>query len=327
MDQMQALQVADRDQPARLVTLPLPSPHTGEIVIRSRYSSVNYKDALAVTGRGRILKTFPMVPGIDVAGEVLASEDERFAVGDQVLVTGRGLGERFDGGYAEQVLLPANSVVSCPESLGLRGAMMYGTAGFTAALAIHRMSENHQHPDDGPIAITGATGGVGSIAIMMLAGLGYQVVAITGKPQEAAYLCELGAAEVIDYHDLKMGKRPLESVRWAGAVDTVGGEMLAWLTRTVQRDGNIACIGLAAGHELHTTVMPFILRGVSLLGISSVDCGMTLRRELWRRMAGKLKPAGLERIVSGEIGLADIPAYCEKMLEGEITGRCLVRFD
>jgi len=325
MKKIHALRV-HQDQGAQRETF---APHVhkdGEVVIRSHYSSVNYKDALAVTGQGKILKELPMTPGIDVAGEIILSKDDRFNLGDTVLVTGYGLGERFDGGYAEQVTVPADFVVPCPDSLTPREAMIIGTAGFTAALALQRMEENHQSPADGPIVVTGASGGVGSMAINILAGCGYEVTAISGKPAMLDDLKALGATEVIDREQFDPGKRPLEQARWAGAVDNVGGEALAGLTRMVKPRGNIASIGLAGGHELHTTVMPFILRGINLLGINSVDCPMPLRRQLWDRLSNDLKPRALDKILSSELSLQDIPSYCERMMQGNTSGRALVTY-
>ncbi len=313
-----------QDQGIQQETLAPPAPKDGEVVICSHYSSVNYKDALAVTGQGKILKELPMTPGIDVAGEIVLSKDDRFDVGDAVLVTGYGLGERFDGGYAEQVIVPADFVVPCPDNLTPREAMIIGTAGFTAALALHRMEENHQSPADGPIVVTGASGGVGSMAINILAGCGYEVIAISGKPAMLDDLKALGATEVLDREQFDPGKRPLEQARWAGAIDNVGGEALAGLTRMIKPRGNIASIGLAGGHELHTTVMPFILRGINLLGINSVACPMPLRRQLWDRLSNDLKPSALDKILSSELSLQDIPGYCEKMMQGNTSGRALV---
>ena len=297
----------------------------GEVVIRAAYSSINFKDALAATGKGRILRRFPLVGGIDVSGVVDASSDERFAVGDEVLVTGCGLSEQRDGGFAEYVRVPADITVPLPVGLTLYEAMALGTAGFTAGLALLRMEENGQRPDMGPILVSGASGGVGSLAIDVFAGRGYRVTAVSGKKDARKYLKTLGASQVIAPRDLEMGKRPLEKARWGGAVDTVGGEMLAWLTRTVEPWGNIASIGLAGGSELETTVMPFILRGVSLLGVSSANCPYELRRRTWERLAGELHPGHLDTIVTDLVTLEQMPAIFERMLEGGLTGRTVVR--
>ncbi len=302
-----------------------PEPGPGEVVIAGHYSAVNYKDALAVTGRARILRRLPLTPGIDVAGEVLASADPRWRPGDAVLVTGCGLGERIDGGYAAWVRVPGECVVALPAGLTPRQAMLLGTAGFTAALAIQRLEENHQRPALGPMVVTGATGGVGSLAVQMLAGLGFDVVAVTGKADRADWLRGLGAAEILLRQDVDFGEKPLETARWGGAIDMLGDDWLAWLTRTVRPHGNIAAVGLAAGYLLETTVMPFILRGISLLGINSVDVPAERRRAIWQRLAGPLRPPRLDDIAAGEITLDEVPAWCERMLTGQSHGRMLVR--
>jgi acrylyl-CoA reductase (NADPH) len=296
----------------------------GDVVIRAHYSSVNYKDALAATGRGRIMKRFPLVAGIDVAGVVESSTSARFHAGDPVLVTGCGLGEQHDGGFAEFVRVPAEWVVPLPAGLSLFDAMALGTAGFTAALAIDRMEQNGQHPEQGPILVSGATGGVGSVAIDLLRGRGYPVTALTGKPDAAPYLEMLGAGRVLDRQAVVATDRPLLSAEWGGAVDNVGGGVLAWLLQTVGPWGNIASIGMAGGSELHTTVMPMILRGVSMLGITSANCPMERRMRLWGRLATDLRPAHLTEIVTEVIRLEDLPRSFEALLAGNHTGRFVV---
>lgn len=296
----------------------------GSVLIEAHYSSVNYKDALAATGRGRILRRFPLVAGIDVAGVVCQSEDGRYAVGDRVLVTGCGLGESQDGGFAEYVRVPGEWVVPLPAGLTLRDAMALGTAGFTAALAIERLEQNGLTPDQGPVLVTGASGGVGSIAVDLLAGAGYEVVALSRKPDTPGFLRALGAATVIPPPEQAGDPRPLESARWAGAIDNVGGDLLAWLHRTVQPWGSIASIGLAGGTRLQTTVLPFILRGVSILGITSANCPLPLRLRIWNRLTGDLPPRHLDRVVAGEVGLAELGAVFEAVLSGEHRGRYLV---
>ncbi|HET6725993.1 MAG TPA: oxidoreductase [Gammaproteobacteria bacterium] len=297
----------------------------GEVVIRARYSSVNYKDALAATGAGKILRKSPLVGGIDVAGEVISSDDERFKAGDAVLVTGCGIGEAHDGGYSEIVRVKADWVVPIPTNLEARSAMSLGTAGFTAALAIHKMEANGQQPDQGPIIVTGATGGVGSFAIDMLAGLGYEVVALTGKAEEIDYLKQLGAKDILLRQDTDYGKRPMEKARWAGAVDNVGGEALTWLTRTVGWWGNIASIGNAASPDLHTTVFPFILRGINLLGVNSMATPMPLRRAVWDRLGSDLKPRHLAAIARNEVPFKDLPSVFQPMIDNQTKGRTIVR--
>jgi acrylyl-CoA reductase (NADPH) len=297
----------------------------GNVVVRVLWSSVNYKDALAVTGKGRILKGYPKVPGIDLAGVVESSGSAHFHKGDAVLVTGCNIGEALDGGYAEYAQLPAEILVKLPDGLTLREAMAIGTAGFTAALALKRMLENHQAPAMGPIAVTGPTGGVGSVAIDLFKRAGFTVHAITGKAGIAdRYLQMLGADQVVARQSLQMGTKPLETALWGGAVDNLGGDTLAWLTRTVRPWGNIASIGLAQGHELHTTVMPFILRGASVLGIHSVECPRPWREELWLKLAGEWKPRHLDQLVTRELKLDEVPAYCDEVVAGKITGRAVV---
>jgi NADPH2:quinone reductase len=310
---------------ASVETLRLEDLSPGSVLIRAHYSSVNYKDALAVTGKGKILRRFPLVGGIDVSGVVESSDDPRFHIGDLVLVTGYGLSQDHDGGYADYVRVPGDWVVPVPEGLSVSDAMALGTAGFTAALAIQRMEDNGQRPDQGPIVVTGATGGVGMLAIDLLAGRGYEVVAVTGKREAAKDLEALGARQVLFRQELAMGQQPLEKTQWGGAIDNVGGDLLAWLTRTVSLWGNIASIGLAGGSELHMTVMPFILRGVSLLGISSANCPMPLRRRIWQRLATDLRPRHLARIVTATVALDDVPAVSEKILAGRHRGRTVVK--
>jgi NADPH2:quinone reductase len=294
-------------------------------VIRVSHSDINYKDALAATGAGKILRRYPLVGGIDLAGVVEASSDARYRAGAAVLVTGCGLSETHDGGYAQFARVPGDWVIPMPEGLDAFTAMALGTAGFTAALAIHRMEQNGQSPSGGPIAVTGASGGVGSIAVDMLAARGYRVVAVSGKAAAAGYLKELGAAEVLTRQDLELGSRPLENARFAGAVDNVGGEVLAWLTRTVDFWGNIASIGMAGSAELKTTVMPFILRGVSLLGINSSATRREMRLAVWKRIATDLRPRHLERIVTRTIAFDELPGAFAAYLEGAVTGRTVVR--
>jgi NADPH2:quinone reductase len=311
---------------ARFDAVNLDQIGTGNVVIRAAYSTINYKDALAATGAGRIMKRFPLVGGIDVAGTVHTSGDDRFRAGDPVLVAGCGLGEEHDGGFSEFVKVKGDWIVPLPAGLSLRDAMAIGTAGFTAAMAIQRMEDNGQTPDNGPVLVTGATGGVGGMATSMLAGLGYHVAALTITGQED-YLTSIGAAEVVDGTELVMGERPLEKSLWAGAIDAVGGKTLAWITRTVQPLGNIASIGLAGGHELITTVMPFILRGVNLLGINSTYCPAPFREMVWSRLGTDLKPAGLDTIASRTALFGDIPDLFKDYVEGRITGRTVVEID
>ena len=311
---------------ARLETVTLDELTPGEVVIRVAYSCLNYKDALAVTGKGAIARGLPRTAGIDLSGVVETSSDPAYRPGDRVLATGAHLGESLDGGLAERARLPATALVPLPAGLSLFEAMALGTAGFTAALAMRRLLENHQVPERGPIAVTGATGGVGGIALGLLKRLGFSTAAITGKPEAAAYLRELGADQVLARASLTGTGKPLETAVWGGAVDNLGGETLAYLTRTVKHWGNIACIGLAQSPALNTTVMPLILRGVSLLGIHSVEVPAAWRREVWEKLAGEWKPPAIERLlVRAVIGLEEVPRACEALMAGEARGRFVVR--
>jgi acrylyl-CoA reductase (NADPH) len=308
----------------RLVQAALSGIGAGEVVIRAAWSSVNYKDALAATGAGKIIRKFPMVGGIDVSGRVESSGDPRFKAGDEVLVTGYDLGVAHDGGFAEYVRVPADWVVPVPSGLSTFDVMAIGTAGFTAALSIADMERNGLTPAAGPVVVTGATGGVGGVAIQCLAAAGYTVTALTGKDSEHDYLRELGASDVLSRNGLQMGTRPLEKTMWAGAVDAVGGDILAWLTRTMMYGGCIASSGLTAGTELRTTVLPFILRSVKLLGIDSAMCAMTARLDVWRRLATDLKPRHL-KAVAHEIALEELPHAFATLLAGSARGRFVVR--
>jgi NADPH2:quinone reductase len=310
---------------ARFDEVTLDDLTAGEVVVTVRYSDINYKDALAATGAGKILRRYPLVGGIDLAGEVLSSTDARVRAGDKVLVTGCDLSETQDGGYAEYARVRGESVIRIPAGLDEFQAMAVGTAGFTAALAVHRMEHNGQSPDRGPIVVTGASGGVGSLAIDMLAGRGYEVIAVSGKAQADGYLTSLGASRILRRQEIDPGTRPLEAARFGGAIDNVGGDLLAWLTRTVSYGGNIASIGLAGSAELKTTVMPFILRGVNLLGINSVATPRDLRVAVWQRIATDLKPRHLDKIVSRTIAFAELPGAFEPYLKAAVIGRTVVR--
>lgn len=297
----------------------------GEVVIKTAFSSVNYKDALAGTGQGKILRQFPLVGGIDAAGHVVASTDSRFKEGDAVLCTGCGLSETRDGGYSEYARLESAWAIPLPPGLSLEEAMILGTAGFTAGLALLRMEMNGQTPDMGAIVVTGATGGVGMLAIDILTRAGYEVHAITGKFEQLDFLTSLGAKQIVSRHELQLGKRPLENALWAGAIDNVGDEMLAGLTRVIKPYGNIASCGLAGGAALATTVMPFIIRGVSLLGVASAGTARRQREQVWEKLAGDWKPANLPRIKTRELGLDELAGHFPGMLAGGSFGRTLVR--
>lgn len=297
----------------------------GEVVVKTAYSSVNYKDALAGTGEGKILRRFPLVGGIDVAGHVVASTDKRFKEGDAVLVTGCGLSETRDGGYSEYACVQAQWAIPLPDGLGLRESMILGTAGFTAALALLRMCENRQVPALGPLAVTGATGGVGSLAVDIFSRAGFEVHAISGKPEHTDYLKAIGASQVLG-RDALATTRPMESTRFGGGLDNVGGPMLTSLLAQTVAYGNVASAGLAASHELHATVMPFIIRGVSLLGVASAGTARDIREQVWQRLAGDWKPRHLDRICTHEVTLDALPGVFARMLAGGSLGRTLVTF-
>jgi len=309
----------------RVVDAALEELSAGEVVFKAAYSSVNYKDALAGTGTGgRIIRKYPLIGGIDAAGVVVSSSDPRFKPGDEVICTSYDLGVAHDGGYAQMCRVPAEWVVPLPPGLTPFEAMAIGTAGYTAGLAMELLELNGMVPDQGKVLVNGATGGVATLAIDMLAGRGYTVVALTGKDGEHDFLKRIGAAEILSRHKLEMGTRPLEKPLWAAAFDSVGGEGLAWLTRTMQQGGLIASFGNAAGIELKTTVLPFILRGVRLIGVDSAYTPMALRRKVWGRLGTDLRPRHLDEIAH-TIGLADLPGQFAKMLKGETRGRAVVR--
>lgn len=299
----------------------------GELLIKVAYSSVNYKDALAGSGTGRILRSFPLNGGIDVAGRVVASTDPAFAEGDAVLCTGSGLSETRDGGYGEYARLEARWTIPLPDGLSLRESMILGTAGFTAALALLRMQDNRQHPSLGPVAVTGASGGVGQLAIDIFSRAGYDVHAISGKTEHFDFLRKLGATACIDRHELAFSGKPMDSARFGGALDNVGGSMLAGLLPLIQPYGNVALCGNAGGVAFDSTVMPFIIRGASLLGIASAGTARDLRDHIWQQLASEWKPAHLQEITTCEIGLDELPGVFPRMLAGDSFGRTLVHVD
>lgn len=296
----------------------------GEVLIRVQFSGVNYKDALAATGRGHILKRFPLNAGIDLAGVVEKSTDHRFQAGDKVIVNGCGLGESHDGGLAGMARVPADWVIPLPSGLSLKETMILGTAGFTAALAIHRMMQNGQTREKGPIVITGASGGVGSIAINILSSLGFETVALSGRSVYFDYLTALGATQVCHADSLSLGSKPLEKSRFGGVIDNVGGQLLSKLLAHTHLWGNVASIGLADSPQLDSTVFPFILRGVSLLGISSTNCPMPLRREIWQQLGAKFKPVNLELIHTEEVKLSEVSSTFSDLLDRKKHGRIVV---
>ncbi len=327
MEKFRAFKLTEADKKVRaeFVDMTLEELDAGDVTVRVAYSDVNYKDALAATGKGRILRRASCIGGIDFSGTVVSSSDARFAKGDAVAGVGFDLGVAHHGGYAEYARVPGNWLVKLPQGMSLWDAMAYGTAGFTAGIAIVRMEQNGLKPGNGPVIVSGATGGVGCIAVAALSNLGYRVVALTGKANEAAWLKGIGAAEIKLRTELDLAKiRPLDKATWAGAVDNLGGDVLAWMASTMQFNGVIASIGLAASASLNTTVMPFILRGVSLLGINSTDAPSDeLRREVWRRLGGDLRPPKL-REMAETIPFEKLPTVFDRFINAQVRGRVVV---
>lgn len=305
-------------------TLEIQDLSEGDVVIRGEWSGINFKDALAATGKGKILRKFPLTGGIDVAGEVVSSDCERFKPGDKVLVTGCNLSEKRDGGYSQYSRLDSRHVIPLPAGLTTREAMAIGTAGFTAAISLYRMEALGQTPEAGPIVVTGASGGVGSFAIDILSAAGYEVHAITGKPEQFDYLEELGASQCISRHKLNWGEQPLESIRWAGCIDNVGGDTLAGISRVIDLWGNIAVCGMVGGIGFNATNLPMILRGVSLIGISSNNTPYALREILWQRLGEQWRPRHLDAIVRNEVALDDIGDAFAALIDGSTQGRTVV---
>ena len=327
MEKFKAFRLTEADKAVRaqFVDCSLDELDPGEVVVRVAYSDVNYKDALAATGKGRILRRPSCIGGIDFSGTVVSSSDARFKKGDAVLSTGFDLGVAHDGGYSQYARVPADWLTKLPQGMSLWDAMAFGTAGFTAGIGIVRMEQNGLKPANGPVVVSGATGGVGSIAIAALARLGYRVTALTGKPGEAEWLKNLGAQEILLRSGLNLTKiRPLDKATWAGAVDNLGGEILAWMASTMQVNGVIASIGLAASPNLNTTVMPFILRGASLLGINSTDSpSPELRREVWRRLASDMRPPLLKEMCR-TIPFRELPQVFGDFIDSKINRRVVV---
>lgn len=308
----------------RIVDVPVADIGHGEVVFKTAYSSVNFKDALAATGVGKVIRKFPLIGGIDAAGTVMSSSDARFKPGDEVICTSYDMGVAHDGGYAEVCRVPADWVVPLPPGLTLLDAMALGTAGYTAGLAMELLELNGLAPNNGKVLVNGATGGVASLVIDMLAAKSYSITAVTGKAAEHDFLRSLGVAEILNRATIDFGSRPLEKPLWAAAFDSVGGDQLAWLTRTLQPQGLIASFGNAGGIDLKTTVLPFILRGVRLIGVDSAATPMPLRRRVWGRLASDLKPRHLGAITQ-VISLTDLPEYFGRMLQGGTRGRAVLR--
>ena len=298
---------------------------SGEVVIKTAYSSVNFKDALAATGAGKIIRRFPCIGGIDLSGTVVESSSSEFAVGDEVIATSYDIGVAHHGGYAEYARIPAEWVVPMPKGLDLFSSMALGTAGFTAGLAVERMEHDGLAPSAGPVVVNGATGGVGGIAVDILSGLGYSVTAMTGKSDQEDYLKNLGASEILLRDSIDLEKiKPLARETWAGAVDNLGGDILSWIASGMKVGGAIASIGLASSFKFNTTVMPFILRGVSLLGIDSVNAKSPVRRKVWERLGSDMKPAHLSDIVQ-TVEFDELPSVFPKLMQSAMRGRVVVK--
>ena len=309
---------------AGIESLTLDDLSPGEVIIKVEYSSVNYKDALAGSGQGKILRKSPLNGGIDLAGVVVSSDSEKINIGQLVIVNGSGLSEVHDGGYSQYARVPADWVVPLPKRLTTKSSMIIGTAGFTAALAIQRLQDNHQTPDHGPILVTGATGGVGSFAVQLLSQLGFEVIAMTRKQDQHEYLTSLGANEIIKPDEVKIDDASMHKGRWGGAIDNLGGDTLAWLIKSVKPWGNIVSIGMASGVEVNTSAMPFILRGVSLLGVTSAACPHVLRKQIWQKLGDELLPSELDQICTAEVGLEQLPDAFSRLLSGKAHGRQIV---
>lgn len=328
MDNFKAFMVnkTDTDFSAEVKTIRLEDLPAGDVVIKVAYSSVNFKDGLASIPNGKIVRSYPFVPGIDLAGTVVRSEDNRFKEGDEVIATSYEIGVSHYGGFSEFARIPAKWILPLPKGLNFREAMVFGTAGFTAALSVHRLEENGLTPEKGKVLVTGATGGVGSVAVAMLAKRGYHVVASTGKASEHEYLRKIGAEEIISREELVGEKtKPLDQQLWAAAVDPVGGKTLSAILSKLEYNGSVAVSGLTGGTDVPTTVFPFILRGINLLGIDSVYCPMETRKLLWQRMATDLKPEGLLETIENEVSLEELPGVLASILKGENRGRTIVK--
>jgi acrylyl-CoA reductase (NADPH) len=315
---------ADTGQTVRLTDFDEKNLMDGDVTVRVEYSTVNYKDGLAITGKAPVVRRFPMIAGVDFAGTVESSTHPKWKPGDQVILNGWGLGETHLGAYAEKARVKGDWLVQRPAGITARDAMVIGTAGYTAMLAVMALERAGIDPSRGPVIVTGAAGGVGSVAVALLAKLGYAVAASTGRPEEAPYLKGLGASEIIDRNELTGPPRPLAKERWAGGIDAVGSTTLANVLSMTRYGGAVAACGLAGGMDLPTTVAPFILRGVSLIGIDSVMCPLPHREAAWRRLDADLDRKKIGTIAN-EIGLADVIAAGRRIVEGKVRGRIVVK--
>jgi acrylyl-CoA reductase (NADPH) len=321
---MIAEQAGEKQFARKIVTRSVDDLPPGDLLVRVHYSSLNYKDALSATGRPGVTKNYPHTPGIDAAGEVVACTDGTFRPGDEVIVTGFDVGMNTAGGFGQYIRVPSAWAINLPAGLSLRESMAFGTAGLTAGLSVLRLANSGVKPEDGEILVTGATGGVGSLAVGILAKAGYRVVAATGKADEAAFLQEIGAAAVIGRGEVLAGvERPLMKERWAGAIDVVGGDTLSAALKSTRYGGSVTCCGLVGSADLPVNVFPFILRGVSLLGIDSVLCPMETRRLVWQLLAREWKPARLDAAVT-ECPLQGLEEHIQSILTGKMRGRVVV---
>ncbi|RAS71552.1 NADPH:quinone oxidoreductase family protein [Priestia endophytica] len=327
-EQFKALVVdkGDDEFSVKVKKLSLESLPQSDVLIKVYYSGINYKDGLVSIPDGKIVKNYPFIPGIDLVGKVVSSKDPRFQEGEEVIATSYEIGVSHFGGYSEYAHIPGDWIVPLPKNLTLKEAIVLGTAGFTAALSIQRLEENRVSPEKGAVLVTGATGGVGSLAVSMLAKRSYHVVASTGKGEEHEYLYKVGANEIISRDDVYNGEiKALSKQKWQGAIDPVGGNTLASILSHIQYGGSVAVSGLTGGNKVPTSVFPFILRGVNLLGIDSVYCPMAMRQKVWERLATDLKPDNLLDFIQNEISIDELPEYLPTILKGKIRGRVIVK--
>ncbi len=330
MSSFKALQVSETEGgrfESKIIERATDDLPAGEVLIRVRYSSLNFKDALSASGNRGVTRSYPHTPGIDAAGIVASSSVAEFAEGDEVIVTGYDLGMNTAGGFGQYIRVPAAWVIKRPQGLSLRDAMILGTAGLTAALCVDKLEQAGLEPGDAPVLVTGATGGVGSIAVALLASLGYKVAAVTGKADQADFLTRLGATQIVERAALQAGvEKALLKEQWNGAVDTVGGDILFNVVKSLQRGASVACCGLTAGTHFQASVLPFILRGVNLLGVDSVEIPLVVKASMWDKLSLQWKLANLDELAH-EIGLAQLPEAIERILAGGQVGRVLVRLD